>query len=225
MGTPRGDFQSKTGAYHLFVTRKPVAELSKSLLASDPLTDGEGIVDGEVREVVRQWVTRNGGDPEKAFPPYPRLGQGGPEIRKVRVLSKQQMALMAKTATGYADATASNHHIVIWRKPDGKADYQVVSLLEAAQRLARRSPIVQRVRDGMEFVMSLAPGETIQFPTGDRKGYWVVNGVWANGQIVLENLMDAANATTFRPTAGSILTSGARKVAVDPIGRVRPAGD
>ena len=61
--------------------------------------------------------------------------------------------------------------------------------------------------------MSLAPGETIEIPTGDRKGYWVVNGAWANGQTILQRVSDAANATTFRPTAGSLLAAGARKVA------------
>src|SRR3546814_10786051 len=93
---------------------------------------------------------------------------------------------MAKTGNGYADL-GSNHHIAIYRLPDGKADFEIVSLFDASRRLAQRNPIVQRTRaDGASFVMSLAAGEAIMFPKGSKKGIWIVQGVWASGQVVLE---------------------------------------
>ena len=36
---------------------------------------------------------------------------------------------------------------------------------------------------------------------------------------------DAEGATVFRPGAKTIVSSGGRKVSVDPIGRIRPAND
>jgi CRISPR-associated endonuclease Csn1 len=212
------DEKTKTGTYRLFVTRKPVERLSKSELVD--------IVDDHVREIVTDWVAAHGGDPKKAFATsYPSVSKGGSKIGKVRLRSKQQLSLMAPVSTGYADLGA-NHHIAIYRMPDGKIDFDVISLFEAARRLARREPVVRRDReDGSTFVMSLAPGDTLYFPNGKMEGYWVAQGAWASGQIVIVRANDAKNATITRPMAGSLIRDGARKVSVDPIGRVRPAND
>ncbi len=211
------DVKTKNGTYRLFVRRKPVATLSK--------TEIDDIVDERVREAVRRHVEANGGDPKKAFTTFPTLAENGREIRKVRLSVKQQIRLMAPVSTGYADLGA-NHHIAIFRKPDGKADFEVVSLFEAARRLARREPVLRRQReDGAEFVMSLAPGDALEFPGGDRQGVWIVQGAWASGQIVLERATDAGHATTTRPNPGALLKENVRKLSVDPIGRIRPAGD
>jgi CRISPR-associated endonuclease Csn1 len=216
-GDTRQDVTTASGSYRCFVTRKAVATLSKGELGD--------IRDPRVREIVQAWVAARGGEPKKAFPPYPRLGTGGPEIRKVRLLSKQQLKLMAPASTGYADL-GSNHHIAIYRLADGKADFEVVSLFEAARRLARREPVVRRDGgDGATFVMSLAPGDAVEFPSGERKGIWVVTGVWGDGRAVLEQHLDAAGTTTTRPNANSLIRDRVRKIAVDPIGRIREAND
>jgi CRISPR-associated endonuclease Csn1 len=219
--TGRND--QKTATYRLFVTRKRLETMTKSeIFSADPET---GIVDQQVRDIVRNWVEEHGGDPKKAFATYPRMPDEGPEIRKARLASKQQLTLMATASTGYADLGA-NHHIAIYQQANGKVDYEVVSLFEAARRLTRREPVVRRNRaDGTAFLMSLAPGETIQFDEGGKKGLWVVQGVWAAGPIVLWSTVDAEGKTVVRPNAASIVKEGGRKVAVDPIGRVRPAGD
>lgn len=211
------EITTKSGTYRLFVTRKPVESLTKGEISE--------IRDGRVRRIVAEHVTARGGDPKKAFPPYPTLGPNGPEIRKVRLTMKQQVSLMAAVSTGYSDLGA-NHHIAIYRRSDGKAAYEVVSLYEAARRLARREPVVRRNRDdGASFVMSLSPGDMLHFRRGDRQGYRVVQGVWASGVIVTLDHTDAAGTSVWRPTAGSIGTGDVAKVSVDPIGRVRPARD
>lgn len=207
-------------AYRWFVTRKPVEALTKSLLADD-----DAWPDAHVRDTVRAWVEAHGGDPKKAFAHgSPTVSPGGPPIRKVRIRVKQQQKLMAKLKNGYADL-GNNHHAAVFRKPDGAVETEIVSLFEAAQRLRNRQPVIERSRDGCAFVMSLAQGDMLEFPEGKPKGLWVVQGVWASGQIVLWRAEDATGASIFRPTAGSILKSGGRKVAVDPIGRIRPARD
>jgi CRISPR-associated endonuclease Csn1 len=219
--TGRND--AKTGAYRLFVTRKRLEAMTKAeVFSEDPEV---GIVDPQIRKDVQEWVRNHGGDPKKAFETYPQVNGNSQEIRKARLTTKQQPTLMARASTGYADLGA-NHHISIYRRVDGKIGYEVVSLFEATRRLARRQPVVQRnSTDGSAFLMSLAAGETIQFETGSMKGLWIVQGVWASGQVVLCASNDAANATITRPMPNSIITGNARKVAVDPIGRVRPSGD
>lgn len=219
--TRRND--SKTGGYRLFVTRKRLEAMTKSeIFSTDPET---GIADARVRDIVQRWVTDNGGDPKKAFAAYPRMSDGGPEIRRARLITKQQIRLMAPVSTGYADLGA-NHHIAIYRKADGTIDCDVVSLFEASRRLTQRELVIRRNRsDGSSFIMSLSPGDTIEFNEGRMKGLWIVQGVWASGQVVLCASNDAVGATVTRPMPNSIVGGNARKVSVDPIGRVRPAGD
>src|SRR5690606_53379 len=165
------DIKTKSGTYRQFVTRKKIESLSKGEL--------DEIRDPRIKEIVAAHVAERGGDPKKAFPPYPCVSPGGPEIRKVRLTSKQQLNLMAQTGNGYADL-GSNHHIAIYRLQDGKIDSEVVSLLVASRRLAQRAPVVQRHRaDGAKFLMSLSAGEAVQFLDGDKEGIWIVQGVWA----------------------------------------------
>jgi CRISPR-associated endonuclease Csn1 len=221
--TIRGDTGIEIGegrqTFRLVVSRKPVEALSNSVLSSD-----EAIVDPVVRDRVRQHVAERGGDIKKAFATYPEVSAGGAPIKRVRIQERRQLSLMAPVANGWADA-AGNHHVAIWRNPDGKAVSEVVSLLEASQRLARRAPIVQRQDERGNFVMSLSPGDMVHIPEGERAGYWTVEGVWAAGPIVIVRANDATGTSVFRPRADSLLATGARKISVDPIGRVRRAND
>ncbi len=208
--------------YRYFVARKKLEDLSKYYLDEKNM---DLWPEQKVRELVEAWVNKRGGDPKKAFPPYPKRGRKGPEIRKVRLRIKQQVDLMARVSTGYADL-GNNHHIAIYRLPNDSVDYEVVSLLEASRRLARREPVVRRERgDGARFVMSLSPGDSLQFTEEDETELRVVTGVKSNGQIVMIDHKDAAGTTVFHPRAKRIFSDGGRKVSVDPIGRVRPAND
>lgn len=212
------DVQTKTGIYREFVRRKNVEVLTKG--------EYETIRDPHIREVMLQWLEENGGDPKKIkWTRYPTVSTGGPEIRSVRLLVRQQLTLMAPVSTGYADL-GSNHHIAIYRGAGGKAEFEVVSLFEASRRLARKEPVVRRDRPGCTFVMSLAAGETVEFPANHPKaGMKIVQGVWASGVIVMLDQRDADGASVWRPTGSTLPEAGARKLAVDPIGRVRPAND
>ena len=98
---------------------------------------------------------------------------------------KQQASLMARTSTGWADL-GSNHHVAIYRLPDGKVDFEVVSLFEATRRLAKRESIVRRERsDGARFLFSLSIGDTLKFAK-DADGppmHWRVQKIASKGQI------------------------------------------
>jgi CRISPR-associated endonuclease Csn1 len=227
----------------IYVKRVPVEKLGLETLKISRVEEMSRnakflVRDEAVRKVLLAHLEAAGVPPTKAYPPYPHVGPGGPEIRKVRVLTIQQKDLMAPVSKvgdrsanqerqplGFA-ALANNHHIAIFRFPDGRADFEAVSLFEASRRLAKHEPVVRREHDdGAVFVMSLAPGDTVAFPEGDKEGYWIVQGAWSNGQIVLERTNDAAHAKTTRPSPSALLRGGARKVSVDPIGRIRPAND
>lgn len=213
--------------YRWFVARKPVTALTKAMIDSD-----EAIRDPEIRRIIRQHVADNGGDPKKAFATLPMLktpdGAGRP-IKRVRVLVKQQQNLMVPLNArirAYAD-TSTNHHMAIWRRPDGEIDFEVVALHEAVRRLKSGEKVVKRERgDGCQFLMSLMPGDMLEFPDGNgRFAYRVVEGVWASSQSVLADHASADGTIWKRPTVPSLIASGARKVTVDPIGRIRPAND
>jgi CRISPR-associated endonuclease Csn1 len=210
------EVSSKT-TYRLFTFRKPVEELSK--------TEMGDVRDPVIKKILTDWVAERGGDPKKAYPPYPRVTPDGPEIRNARVFFKQQMTLMGKATTGYADL-GSNHHVAIYRKPSGEPEFEVVSLYEAVRRLKANEPVVRRDRSDAQFVMSLSLGDTIMLPEGHDKGRLrVVQSIWASGVVVTLSNTDALGETVWRPSAGSLLSMGARKISVDPIGRIREARD
>lgn len=215
------DVMTKRESYRLFVTRKKVEALGKGELDS--------ICDIRVREIVAKWVNARGGDPKKAFPPYPRLGESGPVIRKVRITVKRRVDLMVPVSTGYAER-GNNHHVAIYRTPDGRAKCEVVSLFEARRRLARREPVVRRAgTDGDVFVMSLAPGDSIMFAKEKSEPIrtWYVQKIASKGQISLLEHTDASpeEVSLFEPMVGGVIARNATKISVDPIGRIRKAGD
>jgi CRISPR-associated endonuclease Csn1 len=241
-GYTEQDIAKDGRSLRVYVKRMPVEKLGLETLKISRVEDISRTAKFVVRdEAIRKTLLRHleaaNVLPTKAYPPYPRVSPDGPEIKKVRVLTVQQKNLMmpvskvrdpasrAKRPNGFADP-ANNHHIAIFRLPDGRADFEVVSLFEAARRLARREPVVRRTRDdGAAFVMSLAPGDAIEFPEGEKKGIWIVQGAWANGQVVLSRLTDAVGSTVTRPNPGAVLREGGRKVSIDPIGQIRPAND
>jgi len=207
-------------AYRQFVYRKAVTALTKNEL--------DAIRDEKVRALLKERVDEHG-DIKRAFATYPRLGGNGPEIRKVRITTKQQMNLMAQVSTGYSDLGA-NHHVAIYLLPSGKFDFQVVSLFEAATRLAKHEQVVSRKRDdGGTFIMSLSQGDTVRFPKekGQPSTLWRVQKIASKGQISLLDVNDASpeQPSLFEPMVGGIMSRNAIKVSIDPIGRLRPAND
>lgn len=213
----------------VYVKRVPVEQLSVATLkirSPEEITRTAKFVvrDEKIRKVLLGHLEITG-DPEKAYPPYPRVSPDGPEIRKVRVLTTRQENLMVPVANGHAES-GNNHHIAVVRKSDGTIGFEVVSLFEAMRRLSKHEPVVRRSHNGAEFVMSLAQGEAVIFPSGDEhEGCWVVVGISANGQIQVERGTDADHSTFFQPRVSSLVAKNVRKVSIDPIGRIWPAYD
>jgi CRISPR-associated endonuclease Csn1 len=217
-GNTGNDVETKSGVFREFVRRKKVENLTAS--------EFNAIRDPHVRSVLQDFLARHGGVPKKIkWNTYPRVSPDGPEIRSVRILIRQQLELMAEVSTGYADL-GSNHHIAIYRRPDGRGEFEVVSLFEAARRLARRAPVINRQRDGAEFCFSLCPGDAVEFPEDHpKRGIRIVQGVWASGVVVLHDNTDASGGSVWRPTASTLPGAGVRKISIDPIGRRRVIRD
>ena len=222
--------------YRYFVTRKNVEDISKSDLNEK---NRDLWPDPKLREIVLDWINERGGEPKKAFPPYPKKGRKGPEIRKVRLRMKRQADLMARVSTGHADL-GNNHHMAIYRKSDGDSCFQVVSLMEASRRLASNQAVVQRsIGDGSTLLMTLSLGDIIEFQKGDESGLWVVHGIKSSGRPVLGRLNDARPTTAnealrlgvdgkrndFEPRFRGFMKRQPKKLSVDPIGRVHSAND
>jgi hypothetical protein len=94
--------------------------------------------------------------------------------------------------------------------------------------MSRREPVVRR--HGGErghFVMSLSLGDTFFIPQGERAGYWTVKSIAGNGQVFCKPINDAdpSSKGLWGPSPAPLLRLGARKVSVDPIGRVYFAND
>lgn len=206
--------------YRQVVTRKPLSTLTPKELGA--------IRDRNVRETVKDWVAvQGGGDPKKSFASHPRVSSNGPEIKKARIVVEQQSALMARVSTGLA-SLGSNHHLAIYRLPDGRAEWRIVSMYDASRRLARHEAIVApALPQGGTLVMSIALGDTIRILAGDRAGLWVANILSANGQIFFRRAEDASPTgdSKWGPNANTLFKEKAEKISVDPIGRVRPAND
>jgi len=218
-GDTRSDVKTSNGTYRLFVTTKAVNTLSKSEI--------DDIRDTEVRNIIAEWVASHGGDPKKAFATFPRLGTDGPEIRKVRLTSPMKFSAVASITTGYA-ATGNNHHIAIYRTTDGKVESEVLSLFEAVKRINRRESIVRRTSSsGAGLLMSLSLGDTFLIPSGEQAGYWTVKTIAGNGQVFCKplNSADPSSSGQWGPSPGPLIKLGARKVSIDPIGRIRSAND
>ncbi|MBE1236359.1 hypothetical protein IHV25_01655 [Phaeovibrio sulfidiphilus] len=222
------DVIKKGVLYRRVVGRKSVAGLTDNELKENR---DNRIRDERVREIVASHIAANGGKPKKAFATFPRVSENGPEIRKVRVIDVRQPSVMMETATGFV-ALGNNHHIALYQQPDGKGTFEVVSLLTARQRLARRESVVRRERDdGARFVLSLCQGEAFEYLDGERRGVWIVTSVWDSGRVVLKRHDDASGdeKKLYRPGVTGllplILDGRGRKVSIDPIGRVRPARD
>jgi CRISPR-associated endonuclease Csn1 len=73
--------------------------------------------------------------------------------------------------------------------------------------------------------MSISLGDTLYIPAGDMHGWWVARILSPNGQVFLHRSEDAIGSTKWGPNPNTLLKQGAKKLSVDPIGRIRPAND
>lgn len=149
--------------------------------------DAEYIVDEGVKRAVKERLAHFGNDPKKAF-----REENGPIwlneakgicVKSVRCrtglsdLEPLHVAVGGQTLPGrmrrqYAHAdpvdfvsTRNNHHVAIYRKPDGGLHEEVVSFWEALERRQQGLPIIQKTlpEHGWPLVVSIQQNEMFVF--------------------------------------------------------------
>lgn len=214
--------------YRAIVQRVPITDLSIEDLKADDLEAAEYVIrDKAVRTALREHVARFDWDVKKAMASGLTLGRSGPKIRKVRVISKRQIDGLVATHNGLSNPERK-HHMAIYKRADDTYTGSVVSLFEAACRVARRQPIVSRIGPNRStLVFTLAKGDVISFED-TRSRYWVVRELKTNGQVTLVPHTEARptkQAIKYQPRVTGLMKLKPKKLSVDPIGRVRRAND
>jgi CRISPR-associated endonuclease Csn1 len=168
-----------------------------------------------------------------------------PVIESVRLEVKQQSHLMVpvwpKLKSGVPPKTfadlGGNYCMAIYRLADGTACHHTITLPEATAQLKDKSkkhqPVVRQVlENGARLVMSLAPGDILEISKGQEREYMVVRYCNEKGRVFYKPHTMALDPTKMKPPQpevsfgpDALLGPDIRKVAVDPIGRVRPAND
>lgn len=222
----------------IFVVRKPVEALSANEI--------DRIRDEGIKRLVVAKLKEHEIDFGRGKKPAPgAIGKAlagltmpsGVPIKRVRILKVDSTIRPIRDgSSGRALVRpASNHHACIFEWIDNGKTYRdafYVTRLEAARRLKTREPVIQRVhptRPNARFVMSICPGDMLLIPDDQGQDQLVVVSTLVAGEdqkrIHAVPAVDARKSSKRpNPSIGSKLVN-ARKVTVDPLGRIRWAND
>ncbi len=213
-----------------FVYRKPVEALTPSMV--------EEIRDPVIKQIVIERLKSfgieagsSGKIPAEVWK-KPLLMPSGVPIRRVRLIRKENSILPIRG--GIACVKPGNlHHLCLFEYTDEKGKTKreavFVSALEAIQRIRDRKELIQRThpqRPDAKFIMSLSGGETVlaEF-NGQEQLMRFSTAASTSGQIWFLDARDARPSATRQYYSAKANTLKARKVTVDPLGRVRWAND
>jgi hypothetical protein len=239
--TPQGERPWATGwveAEGQFVCRKPLEALTLAMV--------EEIRDPEIKRLVierlAQFAIAPGSKqkiPKEVWkePLYLRRKPGRTSrspviIRKVRLIRRDLTIQPIRGGACYVKP-GSTHHIVIFEMADprGKIRREMVSvsMLEAIQRLKNKEPLIQRAHPAnadARFVMSLSRGEMVLAEFGGQERLLCYRtSASTQGQIYFVDHRDARKSADVKKFVANANTLKARKVTVDPLGRMRDAND
>jgi CRISPR-associated endonuclease Csn1 len=218
-----------------WVLRKPVTSLSPA--------EVERIRDPEIQRIVITQLKQHGiefgrgkkPDAKKMKEALLNLAMpSGVPIKKVR-LTKPELTIQpireGKPDQAYVKP-GSMHHLCIFEcHENGKSKREAVfvTMLEAMNRLKRKEDVIQRshpTKPDARFVMSLSSRELVLANWKDGERLLVFKtAASTQGQIYFAEHLDARRSSDqakFVATANSL---DARKVTVDPLGRIRWAND
>jgi CRISPR-associated endonuclease Csn1 len=212
-----------------FVYRKPLNSLTPAMV-----TD---IRDEAIRKLVTARIANFGikpGDkgkiPAEAWKEPLRMASGV-VVRKVRLLKRDET--IRRLRPQQYVKPGSNHHLCIFEVSDGagksRREAVWVSMLEAMQRLKMRLPIIQRehpTNPDARFVMSISRGEMFLASfQGVERLVWFKTGASTQGQLYFVTHTDARPDKEIKKFVATANSLKARKVTVDPLGRIRWAND
>ena len=216
-----------------FVIRKSVESLTPSMV--------EDIRDAAIRQIVIDRLTERhasfgrgakGGIPKEVWRPQLTMPSGVP-IRKVRIIKRDETIQPIRNDSVYVKP-GSTHHFCIFEwteKGKKKREGVFVTMLAAIERIRQGKPIISRqhpTRPDAKFVTSLSRGEIMLDVKGKDTGLFVFNtAASTSGQMWFVRHTDARRSSDATPVSvmASTLSPIARKVTVDPLGRIRWAND
>jgi CRISPR-associated endonuclease Csn1 len=226
---PKAEGGGKTAVH----VRVPLAKLGKQT---------EAIVDPAVRGIVA--AALDGGDPKKVFADrasHPAMPNGA-LIHAVRIKKSERAQTIGRGARQRQVITRSNHHLEVIEAQDEKGrlrwEGKLVSMLEAAERLRRHEPVVQRDHGpGRRFLFSLSQGDLIELDLESARGIgiFVVRTIYMQGRSGTLEYVENRDAREKRETRAAkarhksalepLRKMNCRKVSVSPLGEVRYAHD
>ncbi len=223
-----------------FARRKPVEEIKNAKHL-------EKVRDPALQRVLATHLQSQGVDayapgayPKDAFKGEhaPMMPSGVP-IRKVRMLENKTTLVPASERRAFQWVQPGNNHHIVYREQQTKKgivwNADVITMWEATIRgRTEKLPLVDQTpetEDG-RFVMSLAIGELFEIDGEDGKRLLCVVRKMAQGNSYLYYKLhiDARTAGELKPenlylSPKAMQQRKARKVTVDPVGRIRWAGD
>jgi len=235
----RGGLHEDTGygptdKANTYAYRVPVERLTAAMIGR--------IRDPVVQKIVRDRLAERGIE-EKGSGTFgnvltepPLTMPSGVPIRRVRITATEKTAVPIRCIEGKPTKfviPGGNHHVEIYKKPDGSWTGKCVSRFEACERLRRGEPVVCRDRgDGSRFLMSLAINDMVQLTNPDtgEVNLYRVQKISSGSHMLVLRLHTAARIDD-KETAGpsdsvNVLRKwNMQKITVDPIGRVLPCND
>lgn len=217
--------QWKGGA--VYVRRKPVAKLTDTDLRTAIRDHGiKAAIDAAIRDAgsLKAAAERGIRLPRKD-------GTPGPFIRRVRLLIPQATGVMPVHATRNMHAVLgprTSHHIAIYRSDTGAISYEIVTKRNAAARVrSGEAPVCRKHPALGRLILSLCPNDVLmRTDEHGRNHFVVVRKVNAKGRIFYKpHWMTGEPEKDVSLSPSDVAMDGWQKVAVDPIGRVRPAHD
>lgn len=165
----------------------------------------------------------------------------GVPIKKVRVIRQEETIrpIRQNKAAQAGDPTqiayvkpGSTHHLAIFEwveKGKRVRDAVFVTMLDATRRVRDKQTIIQRThptRQDAKFIMSLSAGEMVLANVkGRQKILKFRTAASTQGQIYFCEHTDARKSAEYRKYVFSCNTLDARKITIDPVGRIRWAND
>ncbi len=162
-----------------------------------------------------------------------RMPSGMP-VRKVRLLKKDLTIQPIRKDSPFEAFVKPGriHHACLFEWEEGgkrKRDAEYVTMLEAARRLRDHEPVVRRAHSTVpqaKFLMSLSTGDSVLARVGGCDVLMVVSTlVSTQKRIHLVQATDGRRASDKVDRGMKPNTFDARKVTVDPLGRIRWAND
>lgn len=218
-----------------WVLRKPVTTLSPAEI--------DRIRDPEIKRIVVAKLKQHGIDFGRGKKPDAKKMKealsnlempSGVPINKVRIIKPEltiQSVREGRTDQAYVKP-GSTHHLCIFevqKRGKPKREAVFITMLEAINRLKRNEPIVQRThpdKPDARFVMSLASRELVLANWKDGQRLLVFKtAASTQGQIYFAEHLDARRSSDQAKFVATANLLDARKVTVDPLGRIRRAND